>query len=89
MSVYGRLETENPELARTLDCFVENNFDRGRTAAALPVHRNTLANRLNRIRGLTGLDVDDSEGLMLAALVSLNRSRRINDRSGRLGVSSS
>jgi hypothetical protein len=60
--VYGRLTQVDPELARTLDTLIQHDFDRGATAAALPVHRNTLGNRLARIRSITGLDVDRAEG---------------------------
>jgi hypothetical protein len=66
--IYGKLEADNPELARTLDSFVEHNFDRGQTAEALPVHRNTLAYRLDRISSLIGLDTNTADGLGLAWL---------------------
>ena len=39
-----------------------HDFNRARTAAALPVHRNTLTNRLNRLTEITGLDVDSADG---------------------------
>ena len=71
--VYGRLAAHDPELARTLDVLIEHDFDRGATAAALPVHRNTLGNRVNRIRALTGLDVDDARGHGLVWLAWLDR----------------
>jgi PucR C-terminal helix-turn-helix domain len=60
--VYEQLAARDPELTRTLDHLIEHDFDRGATAAALPVHRNTLSNRLNRIRAITGLDVDRADG---------------------------
>jgi hypothetical protein len=63
--VYGPL---NAELARTLDLLVEHSFERGATAAALPVHRNTLRDRLNRISELTGVDLDKAGGRGLAWL---------------------
>jgi PucR C-terminal helix-turn-helix domain len=63
--VYGPL---NGELARTLDLLVEHNFERGATAAALPVHRNTLRDRVNRISELTGVDLDKANGRGLAWL---------------------
>ena len=44
----SQLAAHDPELTRTLDALIEHDFDRGATAAALPVHRNTLTNRLNR-----------------------------------------
>ncbi|HEU0023368.1 MAG TPA: helix-turn-helix domain-containing protein, partial [Thermoleophilaceae bacterium] len=73
--VYDRLTDRDPELARTLDTLIAHDFDRGATAAALPVHRNTLSNRLNRIRSITGLDVDRAEGRGLVWLAWLERER--------------
>jgi hypothetical protein len=71
--VYDRLTAHDAELARTLDVLIEHDFDRGATAAALPVHRNTLTNRLNRIRAITGLDVDRANGRALVWLAWLER----------------
>jgi hypothetical protein len=71
--VYDQLAAHDPELTRTLDALVEHDFDRGATATALPVHRNTLTNRLNRIRAVTGLDVDSADGRGLLWLAWLER----------------
>jgi len=71
--VYDQLAAHDPELTRTLDALIEHDFDRGATASALPVHRNTLTNRLNRIRAVTGLDVDSSDGRGLLWLAWLER----------------
>ena len=71
--VYGKLAASDPELARTLDALIEHDFDRGATAAALPVHRNTLSNRINRIRAVTGLDVDRADGHGVVWLAWLDR----------------
>ncbi len=68
--VYGPL---SDELAHTLDVLVEHEFDRGRAAAALPVHRNTMHNRLVRIAELTGADVDGVLGRPLVTLAWLQR----------------
>jgi DNA-binding PucR family transcriptional regulator len=46
-------------------------FDRTATAAALPVHRNTLLYRIGRIEEATGLDLqqyDDRELIRLAVM---------------------
>jgi hypothetical protein len=52
------LAAERPDLVRTLELLAANGFERSATAAALPVHRNTLLQRIARIRELTGLDLD-------------------------------
>jgi len=69
--VYGPLD---PELAHTLDVLIEHNFERARTAAALPVHRNTLRDRINRISGITGVNLDSARGRGLAWLAWIKRS---------------
>ncbi|MEA2402254.1 MAG: hypothetical protein QOK00_2657 [Thermoleophilaceae bacterium] len=71
--VYDQLAAHDPELTRTLDLLIEHDFDRGATAAALPVHRNTLTNRINRIHHITGLDVDRADGRGLVWLAWLER----------------
>ena len=68
--VYGPL---NEELARTLDLLVQNSFERGSTAAALPVHRNTLRDRIHRISEITGVDLNSAQGRGLAWLAWLER----------------
>jgi hypothetical protein len=72
--VYGGL---NDELAQTLDALVQHRFDRGEAAAALPVHRNTLRNRLQRVEQSTGIDVDSVEGHTLVALAWTYRQSRL------------
>lgn len=71
--VYGPLDGDHAELARTLDVLIENNFEKGATAAALPVHRNTLRDRIARISELTGADLETAEGRGRAWLAWLAR----------------
>jgi PucR C-terminal helix-turn-helix domain len=71
--VYGPLDAGHPELARTLDLLVENSFERAPTAAALPVHRNTLRDRIFRISEITGVDLDGAYGRGIAWLAWLQR----------------
>lgn len=68
--VYGPLDEE---LTRTLDLLVQNSFERGSTAAALPVHRNTLRDRIHRISEITGVDLNTAQGRGLAWLAWLER----------------
>ena len=72
-NVYGPLEDAHPELAHTLDLLVEHSFKPAATAAALPVHRNTLRDRVARISELTGVDLESIEGRGLAWLAWLQR----------------
>jgi hypothetical protein len=67
--VYGPL---SDELAHTLDLLVRHSFERASTAAALPVHRNTLRDRLGRISEITGIDLDSAHGRGLAWLAWLH-----------------
>jgi len=71
--VYSPLDGDHPELARTLDELIKNNFEKGRVAAALPVHRNTLRDRIARIDELTGVDLESAAGRGLAWLAWLAR----------------
>jgi hypothetical protein len=71
--IYGPLEAAHPELARTLDVLVEHSFEKGTAAAALPVHRNTLRDRIVRISEITGVDLERVEGRGLAWLAWLAR----------------
>jgi PucR C-terminal helix-turn-helix domain len=68
--IYGPL---TPDLSQTLDLLVAHSFERGAAAAALPAHRNTLRDRINRISKLTGVNLDSVEGRGLAWLAWLRR----------------
>jgi hypothetical protein len=68
--VYGPLRPF-PELGRTLDAMVENDFNGIRAAAALPVHRNTLRERCRRIAQLTGIELERTEDRGLVWLAYL------------------
>jgi purine catabolism regulator len=67
------LDGDHAEPARTLDQLIKYNFEKGRAAAALPVHRNTLRDRIARISELTGVDLERVEGRGLAWLARLER----------------
>lgn len=74
--VYSPLDGDHPELIRTLDALIKNNFEKGRAAAGLPVHRNTLRDRIARISEVTGVDLERVEGRGLAWLAWLQRGDR-------------
>jgi hypothetical protein len=70
--VFGRLTgVDTADLATTLRSLAAHGFDRTATAAALPVHRNTLLHRVNRIEKLTGLNLREQQdrGLVLLAIM--------------------
>jgi hypothetical protein len=70
--VFGRLTgADRTDLADTLRSLAAHGFDGTATAAALPVHRNTLLHRSNRIEKLTGLNLRDQRdrGLVLLAVM--------------------
>jgi DNA-binding PucR family transcriptional regulator len=56
------------DLADTLRCLAANGFDNAATAAALPVHRNTLLYRIGRIEKLTGLALSEQRDRTLVLL---------------------
>jgi purine catabolism regulator len=65
----------NGELLRTLEAYFSSNGSPTEAAARLHVHRNTLLYRLQRIRSVAELDLDDPE-VRLALQVGL-RIRRV------------
>ncbi|HXP29058.1 MAG TPA: helix-turn-helix domain-containing protein [Solirubrobacteraceae bacterium] len=57
----GYDERYGSDLLATLRAYLANNCNMNATAGALLAHRHTIAYRLERIRGLTGLDPSGSE----------------------------
>jgi purine catabolism regulator len=56
----GPLDAE-PELLKTLESFLEHGGNKVATAAAIPLHRSSLAYRLEKISDLIGVDLDEPE----------------------------
>jgi sugar diacid utilization regulator len=56
------------DLAVTLRCLAAHGFDSTVTAAALPVHVNTLPCRISRIEKLTGLSLKEHRNRTLVLL---------------------
>ena len=71
---------EREDLVRALELLASNGFERSATAAALPVHRNTLVQWIARVQDLTGLDVDDPDDRVTIWLAA--RSRAAGDVHG-------
>jgi carbohydrate diacid regulator len=61
----------SPELARTLELYLQTGSSVAATARALFVHRNTVHYRLHRIEAETGLQLDRLEHRMLCELALL------------------
>jgi hypothetical protein len=79
--VFGRLQRADPmDLAVTLRCLAAHGFDSAATAAALPVHVNTLLYRISRIEKLTGLSLTEHRNRTLVLLAvtweSISRDER-------------
>ena len=67
--VFGRLTgADTADLATTLRSLAAHGFEGTATAAALPVHRNTLLHRVNRIEKLTGLNLKEHQDRSLVLL---------------------
>lgn len=62
-------QTHETELAKTLETYLYQRNDINKTASALHIHRNTLIYRLNKIRDLTEVNIDDPETAWLFQLV--------------------
>ncbi|MEU0538237.1 helix-turn-helix domain-containing protein [Nocardia sp. NPDC005978] len=54
---------DHPDLLQTLGAYVDNDFNRRRTAGELHVHPNTLDYRLKRVHRMTGCDPATASGL--------------------------
>jgi PucR C-terminal helix-turn-helix domain len=61
----------HPQLARTVETFLDNAGDAGTTARQLQIHRTTLYQRLARVSDLCALDIQRSGDDRLAAHVGL------------------
>ncbi|OCG26101.1 transcriptional regulator [Gilliamella sp. wkB108] len=60
-----RMGDNNGVLQKTLQTWFKNNVHSGNTAKELFIHRNTLEYRLNKIAGLTGLNLDKFDDRLL------------------------
>jgi hypothetical protein len=71
-----------PELVRTLATWFATDFSRGRAAAALHIHPNTLDYRLARVAELTGHSVGTGRGILVlgTALILRGLGKNHNDR---------
>jgi PucR family transcriptional regulator, purine catabolism regulatory protein len=59
-------QRHNADLVRTLAAFLERNGNLQATARALSLHVNSVAYRMQRIRSIAGLDLEQSEDRLLA-----------------------
>lgn len=73
-SVFGEV-ADDKRLLETIEAYVENRLSQREAAAALGVHPNTVANRLARIKKLTGRRLDEAQDV--ADVVSALRAMRV------------
>ncbi|MFK4729140.1 helix-turn-helix domain-containing protein [Agromyces mediolanus] len=74
-SLLAPLREESGDLLRTLSAYLDHESGIAATAAALGVHRNTVAARMHRVQELLGVDLEDPEArlaLHLACRAVLN-----------------
>ena len=58
--ILRKIREGGDELIETFRVFIRENFERGKTAELLHIHRNTLSYRLSKIEELTGLSFNSS-----------------------------
>jgi sugar diacid utilization regulator len=69
------------ELVATVEGYLKEYGHRERASARLRVHRNTLRQRLERIRALCGIDLEDTETLFdVQTAISILRFRELQQR---------
>ncbi|WP_235734389.1 PucR family transcriptional regulator [Nocardioides alcanivorans] len=82
MSVLQPLREADPsgQLVRTLGCYLDYESSATDTAAVLGVHRNTIVQRLSRIRSILGIDLTDPIDRLAAHLAT--RAEQLTDQDG-------
>ena len=82
LSVLQPLRDADPsgQLVRTLACYLDYESSATDTAAVLGVHRNTVVQRLSRIRAILGIDLADPMDRLAAHLAT--RAEQLSDRDG-------
>jgi DNA-binding PucR family transcriptional regulator len=75
----------HPQLARTVEAFLDHAGDAGTTARQLQIHRATLYQRLTRVSDLCKLDIQRSGNDRLAAHVGLRLATLAHGRRGQAG----
>lgn len=79
----GSIDSLDPEILQTVQCFFENSLNVSETSRKLFIHRNTLVYRLEKIRKLTGLDLRDFDsaiGFRVGLMIKRYLEYRQNDR---------
>ena len=74
------IDSGDPALLHTLEVYLDHESSAAGTAAALGVHRNTVAQRVHRIEALLGASlaqVDERLTLQLACRVLRDRAARV------------
>jgi len=63
--VLNPLYESEPVLLETLTVYLQENLNASRTAEKLFVNRRTITNRLQKIKDLLGIDLDDAESIFI------------------------
>ena len=58
---------------KTLECYVKCRYNAAHTAKELFIHRSTFLNRLERIKELTKLDLDDFASRLVCGTLGLSK----------------
>ncbi len=72
------IQSFQPEILKTVNCFLDNNLNIAETARQLHVHRNTLIYRLDQIEKEIGLDVRQFNHAMTYKIASLVMQKIVN-----------
>jgi purine catabolism regulator len=67
-TLVGHDDRKQGDLVRTLNGFFDANGNLAKAASDLDVHRNTLVYRLERIKELTGFDLEDADNRLILHL---------------------
>ncbi|MBG0764155.1 MAG: helix-turn-helix domain-containing protein [Tissierellales bacterium] len=62
-------EENSDELIKTLSFLCRNDFNMKKTAEELFIHRNTLYKRVEKIKKITGYDINDSETKLIFKMI--------------------
>jgi purine catabolism regulator len=72
-------QVDRTDLVATLEMYLDSACNASRTAEALRIHRNSVAYRLQRIKELAEVDLEDADTRLLVQLI-LHSARGLSDQ---------